>query len=132
MTFSGKAIAALGGIHQNGVKKIETDDTATTLTIDNNGKQTLTMPFNDYYTINVEKPQNGNETISWTGNTSLDYVDPETSEHKNFALDANQPVNNQHVSVKYYGDNTTPSEVIGGVKFTNNDVEFNGAFGVKN
>lgn len=132
MTFSGKAIAALGGIHQNGVKKIETDDTATTLTIDNNGKQTLTMPFNDYYTINVEKPQNGNETISWTGNTSLDYVDPETSEHKNFALDANQPVNNQHVSMKYYGDNATPSEVVGGVKFTNSDVEFNGAFGVKN
>ena len=132
MTFSGKAIAALGGIHQNGVKKIETDDTATTLTIDNNGKQTLTMPFNDYYTINVEKPQNGNETITWTGNTSLDYVDPETSEHKTFALDANQPVNNQHVSMKYYGDNATPSEVVGGVKFTNSDVEFNGAFGVKN
>ncbi len=131
MTFSGKAIAALGGIHQNGVKKIETDDTATTLTIDNNGKQTLTMPFNDYYTINVEKSQNGNETISWTGNTSLDYVDPETSEHKNFALDANQHVNNQAVNVKYYGDAGVPSEAVGGIGFQNNGVEFNGAFGVK-
>lgn len=126
MTFSGKAIAALGGIHQNGVKKIETDDTATTLTIDNNGKQTLTMPFNDYYTINVEKPQNGNETITWAGTTSIN------DNGKNYALDANQAVGNQHVSMKYYGDNATPSEVIGGVKFTNNDVEFNGAFGVKN
>jgi hypothetical protein len=132
MTFSGKAIAALGGIHQNGVKKIETGNTATTLTVDNNGKQTLTMPFDNYYTISVEKPQNGNETITWTGSTSLDYVDPKTNEHKNFALDENQPVNNQHVNMKYYGDTATPSEIVGGVKFTNNDVEFNGAFGVKN
>ena len=130
LTFSGKAIAALGGIHQNGVKKIETGDTATTLTVDADGNQTLSMPFNDYYTIRVEKTQNGDETISWTGTTSID------ENGENFALDATKPVNNQHVSMKYYGDDATPSEVVGGVKFTNdgfteNGVEFNGAFGLK-
>lgn len=121
MAFSGKAIAALGVVHGNGVKKIETGNTDTTLTIDANGKETLTMPFNDYYTIRVEKPQNADETISWTGTTNIGY-----------ALDGNQPVNNQHINMKYYGDTTTPSEVVGGIKFQNNNVEFNGAFGVKN
>ncbi len=121
MTFSGKAVAALGVVHENAVKKIETGDTDTTLTIDANGKETLTMPFNNYYTISVEKPQNADETISWTGTTTIGY-----------ALDGNQPVNNQQINMKYYGDTTTPSEVVGGVKFQNNNVEFNGAFGVKN
>lgn len=119
-TFTGKAIAAIGNVHQNGDTKIETADNAATLTIDSTGKQTLTMPFNDYYTINVEKPQKGAETITWTGTTN-----------KGYELDNQQPVKNSGVTIKYYGDNGVPSEAVGGVMFQNNNVEFNGAFGVK-
>lgn len=115
LEFSGKAIAALGNVHENGVKKIETDNNAATLSIDNNGKQTLIMPFKDYYTISVAGP----EQITWTGNTNIGYE-----------LNDKSPVQNQQVNMKYYGDNSIPSEVVGGVFFQNNDVEFNGAFGV--
>lgn len=118
LTFTGKAVAALGNDHQNGVQKIETNNDATTLVVDANGKQTLTMPFNDYYTIMVEKPRNGDSTISWTGDTTIGYQ-----------LDSGQNVGNQRVNIKYYGDNSVPSEVVGGVEFQNNNVEFNGAFG---
>lgn len=119
MTFSGKAIATLGEVHENGATKIETGDTNTTLVFDENGKETLTMPFNDYYTIKVEKPHGGEHAITWSGTTSVGYE-----------LDSEQPVNNQRVNVKYYGDNDIPSEVVGGVRFQNNNIQFDGAFGV--
>ena len=119
MTFSGKAIAALGEVHENGATKIETGDTNTTLRFDENGKETLTMPFNDYYTIKVEKPHDGEYAITWSGTTSI-----------GFDLDSEQSVNNQRVNIKYYGDNGIPAEAVGGIRFQNNNVQFDGAFGV--
>ena len=77
------------------------------------------MPFNDYYTIQVVKPQNGDETITWQGSTNVGHE-----------LDANQSVNNQHVEIQYYGNNKKPTEAVGGVFFQNNNTEFNGAFGL--
>lgn len=121
MNFTGKAIAVLGPAWGNGDTLIETADTATTLSIDNNGTQTLTMPFDNYYTISVEKPQNGNETISWTGSTTTGYDLGNPSQNTN-----------QTFNIKYYGDDGVPSEAVGGIFFQNNNVEFNGAFGVKN
>ena len=119
LEFSGKAIAALGKKHGNGNTTIATDDTAAKLTVDEHGVQTLIMPFNDYYTIQVVKPQNGDETITWQGSTNVGHE-----------LDANQSVNNQHVEIQYYGNNKKPTEAVGGVFFQNNNTEFNGAFGL--
>ena len=119
LEFSGKAIAALGTTGDNGNTTIATDDTAAKLTVDEHGVQTLIMPFNDYYTIQVVKPQNGDETITWQGSTNVGHE-----------LDANQSVNNQHVEIQYYGNNKKPTEAVGGVFFQNNNTEFNGAFGL--
>ena len=119
LEFSGKAIAALGQQHRNGNTTIATDDTAAKLTVDEHGVQTLIMPFNDYYTIKVVKPQNGDETITWQGSTNVGHE-----------LDDNQSVNNQHVEIQYYGNNKKPTEAVGGVFFQNNNTEFNGAFGL--
>ena len=118
--FRGKAIAALGYVHHNADQKIATNDNAATLQIDAEGTQLLTMPFNDYYTIVVEKHQEGEGTITWTGTTESVYK-----------LNSDLPVQNQHINFMHYGDNSVPSEVVGGVKFQNNNVEFNGAFGLK-
>lgn len=120
LTFSGKAVAALGDVHGNGNTTISTDNTATTLIIDKNGKETLTMPFNDWYTVKVEKPQGESYTISWDGTTNIDY-----------ALDSSKSVDNKAFNIKYYGGASVPSEAVGGIGFQNNGVEFNGAFGVK-
>ncbi len=122
-TFTGKAIAALGPVHENGSTKIETGDTATQLQIDASGNTTLTMPFNNWYTVTVNKPVDGNYSVSWTGDTSL------TGENT-YALDSEKPVNNLETNIIYYGDNNVASEAVGGVGFQNNNVEFNGAFGV--
>ena len=119
LEFSGKAIAALGKKHGNGNTTIATDDTAAKLTVDEHGVQTLIMPFNDYYTIQVVKPQNGDETITWQGSTNVGHE-----------LDAKQSVDNQHVEIQYYGNNKKPTEAVGGVFFQNNNTEFNGAFGL--
>lgn len=119
LEFSGKAIAALGRQGGNGNTTIATDDTAAKLTVDEHGVQTLIMPFNDYYTIQVVKPQNGDETITWQGSTNVGHE-----------LDANQSVDNQHVEIQYYGNNKKPTEAVGGVFFQNNNTEFNGAFGL--
>lgn len=119
LEFSGKAIAALGRQGGNGNTTIATDDTAAKLTVDEHGVQTLIMPFNDYYTIQVVKPQNCDETITWQGSTNVGHE-----------LDANQSVDNQHVEIQYYGNNKKPTEAVGGVFFQNNNTEFNGAFGL--
>ena len=119
LEFSGKAIAALGKKHGNGNTTIATNDTAAKLTVDEHGVQTLIMPFNDYYTIKVVKPQNGDETITWQGSTNVGHE-----------LAANQSVDNQHVEIQYYGNNKKPTEAVGGVFFQNNNTEFNGAFGL--
>lgn len=115
MTFTGKAIAALSRNGKNAEKIIATDDNATTLNFDN-GKATLTMPFNDWYSIIVENPNSQKYMFRYDGETKIGY-------------DLNG-IDNANINVIYYGDNNAPTEAVGGISFDNNGVEFKGAFGV--
>ena len=132
MDFRGTAIGAvayyLGGDDEES-KRITTDANAATLHFEN-GNETLIMPFNDYYTVTVNKDQNG-ATVAFS-----DYPDGEDVKFK-FAKESNVSTANGdlvNVNIKYYGDSYVPSEVVGGVTYEEHSAgnlkSFESAFGM--
>ena len=132
MDFRGTAIGAAAYYLENDEesKRITTDDNAATLHVVN-GVETLTMPFNGYYTVTVTK--NGNDaTVNFS-----DYPDAANDKFK-FDKESGISANSGdlvNVETKYYGDNFVPTEVVGGVAYEehpdNGLKSFESAFGMK-
>ncbi|MFQ6729924.1 MAG: hypothetical protein ACLRFK_02630, partial [Alphaproteobacteria bacterium] len=103
-------------------KDISTGNNATVLVLDN-GKETLTMPFNDYYTVIVEKEgdKSNIEFTDWNGTDS------------NFKFE-NENVKSDDAWVLYYGTNNKPTEAVGTVEHSEDSTyrpSFESSFGVQ-
>ena len=129
ITFSGTAIGAKS--YNEGTtyisETIDTDKGAATLTFEN-GHETLIMPFNDYYTVTVNK-DGENSNIAFT-----DYKG--SNDNFKFTKENNITTNSDDyafVNIKYFGDNNQPSEAIGTVHYEEDGGKypaFEGAFGM--
>ena len=130
MTFHGTAYGAVGYSYKDDTdtpryksKQIQTDENATVLMF-NNGQEKLTMPFNEYYTVNVNK-NNDKYNIEFNG----------TPADGDFVFE-NTANNDANVRIDYYGaDKSNPDEAVGTVYYERNDKngfnhEFQAAFGV--
>jgi hypothetical protein len=130
--FRGKAIGAaayyLDDSDDKDSKRIATADNAATLHFEN-GTETLTMPFEGYYTVTVNKTGN-NATVNFS-----DY--PSEAEAK-FRFDKESGITTGgsdlvNVKINYYGDGSVPSEATGGVSYEEHNgglKSFESAFGV--
>ncbi len=127
--FSGTAIGAKS--YNEGEdyisEKISTNKGAATLQF-NKGQETLVMPFNNYYTVTVNK--NGN-------NATIDFTDYKGSNNNfKFAKETGITTNSSDyafVNIKYFGDKDKPSEATGTVYYEEHIGKvpaFEGAFGV--
>lgn len=124
LTFTGKAVGTISYTDTEGKqqKDISTGNNATVLVLDN-GKETLTMPFNDYYTVIVEKEgdKSNIEFTDWNGTDS------------NFKFE-NENVKSDDAWVLYYGTNNKPTEAVGTVEHSEDSTyrpSFESSFGVQ-
>ena len=128
--FSGTAIGAKAysdGEDEYVSEPISTNNGAASLTF-NNGQETLVMPFNNYYTVTVNK--NGN-------NANIAFTDYKGSDNNfKFTKESGITTNSTDyafVDIKYFGDDNSPSEAVGRVFYeehTGKNPTFEGAFGM--
>lgn len=126
LEFKGTAVgaAAYSANNKYNSKQVETAKDATTLTFDK-GRETLVMPFNDYYTVTVDKNGN-NATLSFTdykGDDDGYKFDKETD------ISTANAADRAHVRIQYYGDNGKPTEAGGTVAHEEGNKTFEAAFG---
>ena len=129
LNFSGTAIGAKSYNDDEDYisEKISTNDGSATLSFDN-GQETLVMPFNDYYTVTVNK--NGN-------NSNIEFTDYKGSDN-NFKFTKESGITTgstdyAFVNIKYFGDNNAPSESVGTVYYEEHSGQypaFEAAFGM--
>ena len=128
-SFSGTAIGAKS--YSDGEdyisEKISTNNGSAHLDFVN-GQETLVMPFNNYYTVTVNK--NGN-------NSNIAFTDYKGS-NNNYKFTKETGITTgstdcAFVNIKYFGDNNKPSEVVGTVHYEEHSGRYPGfssAFGM--
>ena len=124
LTFTGKAVGTISYTNTEGkqISEISTDNNATKLVFDN-GKETLTMPFNEYYTVTVEKD----------GNTSnIKFTDWKGTDSK-FKF-TNETATPDNAWIMYYGKDNNPSEAVGTIEHSEDSANrptFDAGFGAQ-
>ena len=125
-TFHGTAVANIGYTDEkNGrqTTEIDTQKGATTLKVVN-GTETLTMPFDDYYTVVVEK--NGTDANV----TFKDWSDKQDAKYKF----AEESFKTNDIHFQYFGENDIPSEAVGIIEHDEDSQykpSFDAGFGVQ-
>ncbi len=124
LTFTGKAVGTISYTDTEGkqISEISTDNNATKLVF-NNGKETLTMPFNEYYTVIVEKEGD---------NSNIKFTDWEGKDSK-FKF-TNETATPDNAWIMYYGKDNNPSEAVGTIEHSEdseNRPTFNAGFGAQ-
>lgn len=129
--FRGTAIGAVA--YYNGTneesKRISTDEKNPATLHFENGNETLIMPFNDYYTVTVNKDENG-ATVAFSDYPTTANPGFKFNKESDISTDNGDLVN---VVINYYGDNYAPSEVAGAVSYEEHAsglTSFESAFGM--
>lgn len=125
LQFSGKAIGNISYKDTDGWQssEISTGNNATVLVFDN-GKETLTMPFNEYYTVIVEK--DGNDS-------NIQFTDWKGLKDSKFKFNK-ETAKSDDAWIMYFGINNKPSEAVGTVAHsedTKYKPTFEAGFGVQ-
>lgn len=129
--FRGTAIGAVAHYDSEDdeeSKRITTNTNAATLHFEN-GNETLTMPFNDYYTVTVNKNESG-ATVAFTDYPATSDAGFKFNKESNISQSNGDLVN---VKIDYYGNANKPVEVSGGVSYEEHNsglTSFESAFGM--
>ncbi len=130
MTFTGTAIGAISAETSDGYdsKRIKTENGTATLTFQD-GKETLTMPFDDYYTVTATRARGESDpTLEFT-----DYKGTDDKFKFNETTLNNRENTRLHFRTGYYGNNNNPTEAIGTISVEQNNngarIGFDAAFG---
>lgn len=125
LQFKGKAVANISYKDTNNwqSRPISTGNNATVLVFEN-GKEKLTMPFVDYYTVIVEKEGD---------NSNIKFTDWKEGTDSKFKF-TNETVTSDDAWIMYYGTNGKPFEAVGTVEHSENTghrPSFEAGFGVQ-
>ena len=125
LQFYGKAVANAGYTDADGWQSSEfsTGNNATVLVFDN-GKEKLTMPFANYYTVIVEKEGD---------NTNIKFTDWKGAEDSKLQFES-KTATSDDAWIMYYGTNNTPTEAVGAIEhkeYSTYKPSFEAGFGVQ-